>query len=496
MAKESAYHPIIYVRGYAGSQGAVENTVATPYMGFNKGSTKFRQAYDKKSVEPWVFESPLLRLMKDHQYIDAYSHGELLPSGPTGRKSIWIFRYYDDVSKDFGTGKRKEIEDFALDLRDFIRHVLAATKAKKVYLVAHSMGGLICRCYLQNSKVEDLDGKKRKNRNTGVDKLFTYATPHGGIEFRPGLGWVESIRDFLKINNSDNFGKKRMKGFLDLPNEDVQSMSKRFPADRVFSLVGTDARDYGAAAGLSRVSVGPMSDGLVQIANAYVKDSPRAFVHRSHSGHYGIVNSEEGYQSLRRFLFGDMKAQLVLNKVQVELPNALKRKKNVDTTYFIETVVSIRGIPVEVHRRTMNEGASIHRNDNVITSRPTHLYTAFLDSDQMIKRRKKKSEHELGFLVRVRIVPQYHVDKKLWRDDHFEGKPVFEDALEFIVTMKGSRPSGVKCDFSSELGGRRTDMPLADAVVGSEPIRLGRKQFKRPLIQGDFEVRVSKWNNW
>ena len=31
------YHPIIYVRGYAGTQSAIENTVATPYMGFNLG---------------------------------------------------------------------------------------------------------------------------------------------------------------------------------------------------------------------------------------------------------------------------------------------------------------------------------------------------------------------------------------------------------------------------------------------------------------------------
>jgi hypothetical protein len=34
--------PIIYVRGYAGSQGAVESTVDRPYYGFNLGSTQVR----------------------------------------------------------------------------------------------------------------------------------------------------------------------------------------------------------------------------------------------------------------------------------------------------------------------------------------------------------------------------------------------------------------------------------------------------------------------
>ena len=31
------YYPIIYVRGYAGTSGEVEDTVSDPYMGFNLG---------------------------------------------------------------------------------------------------------------------------------------------------------------------------------------------------------------------------------------------------------------------------------------------------------------------------------------------------------------------------------------------------------------------------------------------------------------------------
>ena len=39
--KESAVHPIIYVRGYAMTQAEIEDTVADPYMGFNIGRVGF-----------------------------------------------------------------------------------------------------------------------------------------------------------------------------------------------------------------------------------------------------------------------------------------------------------------------------------------------------------------------------------------------------------------------------------------------------------------------
>lgn len=48
--------------------------------------------------------------------------------------------------------------------------------------------------------------------------------------------------------------------------------------------------------------------------------SPRAFVHRSHSGHYGIVNSEDGYQNLTRFLFGELRVDGILDIDDITLP--------------------------------------------------------------------------------------------------------------------------------------------------------------------------------
>lgn len=52
------------------------------------------------------------------------------------------------------------------------------SKDFRVYLVAHSMGGLICRAFLQNTKLSSAEACG------AVDKVFTYATPHNGIEVR------------------------------------------------------------------------------------------------------------------------------------------------------------------------------------------------------------------------------------------------------------------------------------------------------------------------
>ena len=71
---EHPYYPIIYVRGYAGTDSDIEDTVSDPYMGFNLGSTRIRTLWTG-DTERYYFESPLVRLMKDFKYTDVYSAG-------------------------------------------------------------------------------------------------------------------------------------------------------------------------------------------------------------------------------------------------------------------------------------------------------------------------------------------------------------------------------------------------------------------------------------
>ena len=189
----------------------IEETVATPYMGFNVGSTKIRQNFEDDIVR-FVFESPLIRLMKDEGYVDAYRGGDYVPENePVSPKSIWIFRYYEKDSETFGDGKKDQIEGFAEDLGRFILRVKnqvcmtdnGDSDKFKVYLVAHSMGGLICRCYLQNIS---------RGNTHYVDKVFTYATPHNGIDIKghnaPNLGSLDRLHLY-------NFNRDHMRRYLD-----------------------------------------------------------------------------------------------------------------------------------------------------------------------------------------------------------------------------------------------------------------------------------------
>jgi len=165
------------------------------------------------------------------------------------------------------------------------------------------MGGLVCRAFLQNPKLGSAEARG------AVDKLFTYATPHNGIDMRIVPGW-------FSFGDVNNFNRERMVKYLDVPEGDDVSVVKNFPPERIFNLIGTNPGDYTVAGGISSWAAGDASDGPVRIENATTHGpgfdgkevtSPRAFMHRSHSGHFGIVNSEEGYQNLTRFVFGELR---------------------------------------------------------------------------------------------------------------------------------------------------------------------------------------------
>lgn len=504
------FYPIIYVRGYAGSQGAVEDTVATPYTGFNLGSTKLRQAY-RGDVRVNVFESSLIRLIKDHKYVDAYHDGERMPSGPVPNRSIWIYRYYDVVSEAIGPGERKSIEYHAEKLRDFILHVRDATLEEgddparfRVYLVAHSMGGLVCRAYLQNRQVPGLDGETATSwQAKGVDKLFTYATPHGGIEFRRGLGWAEGLRDFLDPNNASNFGAKRIREFLDLgANEPLTSLAGRFPTDRVFCMVGTDSKDYAAAGGISRRAVGPMSDGLVQIPNAAVLGAPRAFTHRSHSGHYGIVNSESSYQNLIRFLFGSVRVDGTLEVEELTLPAKVQRAydegKRIRASYHFDVLVGVRGMRWDLHRRLVSEESAIFRTfdemlrpDEASMARHPRLFSTFLDTRQRVNGRRRS----LGFSLDLAVqVPDYEIDRRILADDHYEGSYLFRERINLEVTPQADGPATLRYGLNSITPNKATRVVEPTQTDGHLEFRIALASRGQPGIKATLRLDCTPWN--
>lgn len=441
MAAVSApYFPIIYVRGYAMTPAEIAEAVSSPYMGFNTGATKLRQAWDGQ-VCRHVFESPLVRLMKDCGYRDVYADGSEIV-GTLPARSVVIYRYYDSADRDLGDGKALSIVAAARGLGELIRQLRAqvcgvdaqALAQFKVHLVAHSMGGLVCRCFLQNDAVSTPDDRAL------VDKVFTYATPHNGIEMA-GL----NVPAALGLWDMNNFNRKRMAEYLDLPagSERVDSLAGKFDPQRFFCLVGTNYRDYAAAFGLSRVLAGEMSDGLVQIENAAVQGAPRAFAYRSHSGPYGVVNSEEGYQNLVRFLFGDLRVDGVLEVDALPLPPSVQSAKDagheVRASYYFEATVAPRGANhfTLSERRCDTFSAVMRSFDELLrldkaerdTPRSPVLFSLFLDTSKVTAGKTVVFSLELAVST-----TGYTIDHKLWLDQHVEGEYLFRDTLTLRAT--------------------------------------------------------------
>lgn len=534
-----ALHPIIYVRGYAMSPSEIEDTVADPYMGFNLGSCKVRQLWDGK-VKKYFFESPIVRLMKPpYGYDDVYEDGidqvadDAASSEVVAYRSIVIYRYYEPSTEDLGTGLKPDMKRFATGLSDLILRLKkrmypegrkvtpeeirngkpASPDDFRVYLVAHSMGGLVCRAFLQNPSLGKAEARAL------VDKVFTYATPHNGIDIL-GIGNVPEWLTLYGINtfNRDEIAKLLALKKADRPDNGAVNIVTGFDGSRIFNLVGTNPGDYKAARGASSLAVGDASDGLVRIDNATTRswqgrklvDSPQAFVHRSHSGYYGIVNSEEGFQNLVRFLYADVRADGWLDIDELTLPPDLQARHDkgdeVRASYLFEVVVAIRGKQWQLHRRLANEHSAIFRKyDDLFPKtgtaknarrRPDReqsplLFNVFLDRDQ----RADKTRESLAFAVDLCVrVPEYTIDGFLFLKDHFEGGYLFRDLLTVEATHHRAEDAW---EIVYRFANQGNETKSATVIKDSDELfafEIPVEQPKPPGIKARLRVETRFWN--
>lgn len=533
------YFPIIYVRGYAMTRGEIDETSADPFCGFNVGSTVYRAVPDrKKPPRKYIFESPVVRLASEFGYTDVYEDGYDIvdpewemdaENKPTGNKldsrSIVIYRYYDSASSLLGIGETPTMEVFARGLGQLVARVrdlvcgntdnAVAPDDFRCYLVAHSMGGLVCRAFLQNPAL-DPDNARRH-----VDKLFTYATPHNGIDTL-GIN-VPSWVSLFDINNFDR--DKRMSEYLDLKaayrkHKRVDLIPEdRFPSRQVFCMVGTNRIDYEVAAGLSRTFVGHGSDGLVRIDNATVRGlnadgtlgehCAKAFAFRAHSGPFGIVNSEEAYQNLTRFLFGDVRVDIWLDIDDIRLPLAVQKEvdagREVNALYQAEVLAAPRGKLWYLSRRSTEEDSvACFTHTGWKRERAQYLSTVFLANRARVNPRRKSLAYSMMLGVRV---PDYEIEKKLWVNEHYEGGYLFRDAviLEMVPPGGGSEQWKVKYAWQG------SGVTPADTAVDATALKGGRVEIAiefdshtrdsngvevpaNPGIKGRLRFVVSAWN--
>ena len=160
----------------------------------------------------------------------------------------------------------------------------------------------------------------------------------------------------------------------------------------------------------------------------------------------------------------------------------------------MDVVFSVRGVPVQLSRRTYRERSAVRRKD-VELGKPIKLLTAFIiDSGRLDTERPS-----LGFALRIGVrVPEYEGEDS-FRVDYYEGSVLFADKLNVEVTPEPEVPL-VRYGWDRRTP-NRAPRPLSlnpvsevdgEGEVGEVPFGSGRNV--RPGIQAKIRFTVKAWN--
>lgn len=158
----------------------------------------------------------------------------------TNKQIVFASSYYFDIYQNTENTislqtKADSLDTYALRLNDIIENVKIMTNRDKVYIVAHSMGGLVTRRYMQIFGTED------------VEKVVLIGTPNHGID-----GFILSSCPIFGANIH-----------CDSMDEDSLFINKltygEKPNTNVSMIIGTGC-----------ITEGSVSDGIVKNESAYL----------------------------------------------------------------------------------------------------------------------------------------------------------------------------------------------------------------------------------
>jgi hypothetical protein len=473
------FYPIIFVHGWGGPGDLIRDFGAAderdPYVGWNTGRRyNDPDGWMKFRNTELNFEGLVLRLVKDFGYYDASNDEELADfksylgmkppapgeTSPPGvreaalNKTLWIFRYYEYNSEHLQLSK--EVKDLlaaeltrcnypvkveelagipyyaallALKIEQIAcskcHSVSDAKEApgldlKKVALVGHSMGGLISRFAIQYNLFGTADN---------VARLMTMATPHGGaryaspaglLRFLPGLR-DDDVQFFTPKWVTEFMGGQEPKPPLSLAQTDV------------FCLVGTRHNDYYAVARHL-----PRTDGVVDQNEAYLNSYPYAYVYNTHSGEHGIRENHDAYQSMRRFLFGDLHVRMMITDVELK-PGQKMGESKLIFHYFIKP----RGI--NTHLNEISERAENQPKPRTISELKQRLsdrqhiyiiYDGFADSGALVDRASRLGP---GVLRSKQDLPHFQLEYSTFMEDERVGGKALASGYKMIPLSEGVR---------------------------------------------------------
>jgi hypothetical protein len=288
---------------------------------------------------------------------------------------------------------------------------------------------------------------------------------------------------------------------------------ERYAAERVFCMVGTNRMDYEVALGASRTFAGHGSDGLVRIENAALyglradgtagTPCAKAFTYRAHSGFFGIVNSEEAYQNLTRFLFGDVRVDLWVDVAEIRLPDEVHKAagdgRAIGALYQFELLASPRGKLWYLTRRTAEEDSVACLTHQQWMSAPAengslYLSTVFLANRARVDKKRRSLAYSVSLGVRV---PDYEVDRKLWVNEHYEGGYLFRNSIVLEMVPPADKNEKWKVSYAWQDQGTSA----ADTEIDATSIESGKVEVRVPFdgagspgIRGTLRFVVSAWN--
>jgi hypothetical protein len=238
-----------------------------------------------------------------------------------------------------------------------------------------------------------------------------------------------------------------------------------------------------------------MSSASVITPTAFFAGAPRPGDYRSHSGHYGIVNSESGYQNLRRFLFGERRITATLQVDELPLAKPIQEKKDAGSeikgSYYFDVASQVRGAAnYYLNERRYAQASSILKTYDELTKEktPVYLFTGYL-----LEAARRANDTALMFSIDFGIrVPAFEVDRKFWFDEHFEGF-LYQESITFAV-----RRNTVRYGLASfnGLGAAPTVAYVTETNDGARElgIALATRKGALPGFQGKLMLRVESWN--
>lgn len=207
--------------------------------------------------------------LQDDGYLNAgivslYSQNEPQQKGVWGLSgkpiTVKVSYYFDAFRKEdryiLIPTKSENIDTYALRLKDLIEIVKERTSKPKVNIIAHSMGGLVARRYIQIFGEND------------IDKLIMIATPNKGIAGAIGdyCGFVGENRECVDMQENSLFLNK------------LNDPSKQPKETKVYTIIGQGCiMKYGDG------------DGIATIESAKLPSSKAYYINGTCEGFFGEV---------------------------------------------------------------------------------------------------------------------------------------------------------------------------------------------------------------